>query len=83
MRGSFADQIGQMVGDCDIKLLITDSTRIAELRDAAHVRIVIGRGPAEQEIASLKQLRRDLSADVVSQYLMQLHEPLSSFGPPH
>ena len=52
-------------------------------RDAAHGRIVIERSPAEQEIASLEQLGRDLSTDVVSQYLMQRHEPLSSFAPAH
>ena len=53
-----AEQIGHMVDDCDMKLLITDSTRIAELRDAAHGRIVVGHGPAEQEIPSLKELRQ-------------------------
>ena len=53
-----AGQIGHMVDDCDMKLLITDSTRIAELRDAAHGRIAVGHGPAEEEIASLKELRR-------------------------
>ena len=51
-------------------------------RDAAYGRLVLER-PAEQEIASLEQFRRDLSADVVSQYLMQRHKPLSSFGPAH
>ena len=54
-----AEQIGHMVDDCDMKFLITDSARIAELRDAAHGRIVIGRGPAEEEIASLEELRRE------------------------
>ena len=53
-----AEQIGHMVDDCDMKLLITDSTRIAELRDAAHGRIVVGHGPAEEEIFSLKELRQ-------------------------
>ncbi len=48
-----------MVDDCDMKLLITESARIAELRDAAHGRIVLGRGPAEQEIPSLEELRRE------------------------
>ena len=48
-----AEQIGHMVDDCDLKLLITESTRIPELRDAAHGRIVLGRGPADQGIASL------------------------------
>ena len=53
-----AEQIGHMVDDCDMKLLITDSTRIAELRDAARGRIVVGHGPAEEEIPSLKELRQ-------------------------
>ena len=54
-----ADQIGHVATDCDMKLLITDPTRIAELRDAAHGRIALGRGPDEQGIASLAKLRRD------------------------
>lgn len=54
-----AEQIGHMADDCDMKLLITESARIEELRDAAHGRILIGRGPAEQEIASLGELRRE------------------------
>jgi amino acid adenylation domain-containing protein len=54
-----ADQIGHMVDDCDMKFLITESTRVAELRDAAHGRIVLGRGPDEQGIASLEELRRE------------------------
>jgi amino acid adenylation domain-containing protein len=54
-----AEQIGHVVDDCDMKLLITDSTRITELRDAAHGRIAIGRGGKEEGIASLGQLRRD------------------------
>ena len=54
-----AEQIGHMVDDCDMKLLITDSTRIEELRDAAHGRILIGHGPAEEGIASLVELRRE------------------------
>src|SRR5436309_526797 len=54
-----AEQIGHMVNDCEMKLLITDSARIAELRDAAHGRILIGHGPAEEGIASLVELRRD------------------------
>src|SRR6266436_1867631 len=52
-----AEQIGHMVDDCDMKLLITDSTRITELRDATHGRIVVGHGPAEEEMPSLKELR--------------------------
>src|SRR6476659_8071292 len=54
-----AEQIGHMVDDCEMKLLITDSTRIAEFRDAAHGRIVIGHGPAEEEFPSLVELRRE------------------------
>ena len=53
-----AEQIGHMVDDCDMKLLITDSTRITELRDATHGRIVVGHGPAEEEMSSLKELRQ-------------------------
>jgi amino acid adenylation domain-containing protein len=53
-----AEQIGHMVDDCEMKLLITDATRIAELRYAAHGRIVIGHGPAEEEISSLEALRQ-------------------------
>ena len=53
-----AKQIGHMVDDCDMKLLITDSTRITELCDAAHGRIAVGHGPAEEEIPSLKELRQ-------------------------
>lgn len=54
-----AEQIGHIATDCDMKLLITESARIAELRDAARGRIVLGRGPEEQGIASLVNLRRD------------------------
>src|SRR5262249_35993518 len=54
-----AEQIKHVVDDCDMKLLITDSTRIAEVRDAAHGRIAVGHGPAEEEIASLKELRQE------------------------
>jgi len=53
-----AEQIKHVVDDCDMKLLITDSTRIAEVRDGAHGRIAVGHGPAEEEIASLKELRQ-------------------------
>lgn len=54
-----AEQIGHIVDNCDMKLLITESARIAELSSAAHGRILIGRGPAVQEIASLEELRRE------------------------
>src|SRR6266446_8866882 len=53
------EQIGHIIDDCDMKLLITEFSRIEELRDAAHTRMVLGRGPAEQEIASLVELRRE------------------------
>src|SRR5436190_21081183 len=51
-----AEQIGHVVDDCDMKLLITDSTRITELRDAALGRLVVGHGPDEEKISSLKEL---------------------------
>ena len=51
-----AEQIGHVVDDCDMKLLITDSTRITKLRDAAHGRLVVGHGPGEEKISSLKEL---------------------------
>ena len=54
-----AEQIGHISTDCDMKLLITESTRVGELRDAARARIVIGRGGDEEGIASLGKLRRD------------------------
>jgi amino acid adenylation domain-containing protein len=54
-----ADQVGHMVDDCEMKFLITESARIEELRDAAHGRIVLGRGPAERGIASLERLRQE------------------------
>src|SRR5712691_1557324 len=54
-----AEQIGHIATDCDMKLLITESARVAELRGAARGRIVLGRGPDEQGIASLVKLRRD------------------------
>ena len=52
------EQIGHIATDCDMKLLITESTRVAEARDAAHGRIAVGHGPAGEEIASLKELRQ-------------------------
>ncbi len=54
-----ADQIGHMVDDCDMKFLITESARVEELSDATHGRIVLGRGPTEQGIASLEKLRQE------------------------
>ena len=53
-----AEQIGHVVDDCEMKLLITDSTRIAELRGAAHGRIIVGHGPMVEGIPSLQELRQ-------------------------
>lgn len=53
------EQIRHIATDCDMKLLITESACIAELREAARGQIVLGRGPEEQGIASLVKLRRD------------------------
>ena len=57
-----SEQIGHVATDCDMKLLITESTRVEELRGAARERIVIGRGADEEGIASLGKLRRDCQA---------------------
>jgi len=54
-----AEQIEHIATDCDMKLLITESARVAELRGAVAERIVLGRGPEEEGIASLVKLRRD------------------------
>src|SRR6266481_3830190 len=54
-----AEQIGHIATDCDVKLLITESTRVAELRGAARGRIVLGRGRDEEGTASLGELRMD------------------------
>src|SRR4051812_43113078 len=54
-----AEQIRHMVHDCDMKLLVTESARIAELRDVARGRVVLGRGPKEEDIASLNELRAE------------------------
>src|SRR5436190_14458494 len=54
-----AEQIGHIATDCDMKLLITESTRVAELRGASRERIVLGRGPDEPGVASLVNFRRD------------------------
>jgi amino acid adenylation domain-containing protein len=53
-----AEQIRHMTTDCDMKLLITESARIEELREAAPGCIALGRGSAEQGIASLIELRQ-------------------------
>jgi amino acid adenylation domain-containing protein len=53
-----AEQIGHMVEDCDMKLMITEPARVAEFHEAAHGRIALGRGAAEGGIASLEELRR-------------------------
>src|SRR5215813_11224991 len=54
-----AEQIGHIVTDCEMKLLITESTRVAELRCAARGGIVLGRGHDEEGTTSLGELRRD------------------------
>ena len=54
-----AEQIGHIATDCDMKLLITESTRVAELRAASRERIVLGRGSDEPGVASLVNFRRD------------------------
>jgi len=54
-----AEQIRHIASDCDMKLLITESARVAELRGPSRGRIVLGRGPDEQGVASLVKLRRD------------------------
>jgi amino acid adenylation domain-containing protein len=53
-----AEQITHMASDCEMKLLITESARLAELGGALAGRIVLGRGPAEEGIASLVKLRQ-------------------------
>ena len=65
-----AEQIGHVVDDCEMKLLITDSTRIDELRGAAHGRLAIGHGPDEDSIPSLVDLRREHQG---SQLIFQSH----------
>jgi acyl-CoA synthetase (AMP-forming)/AMP-acid ligase II len=42
-----------------MRILITDSTRIAELRDAARGRLVIGHGSSEEGVPSLFELRQN------------------------
>jgi amino acid adenylation domain-containing protein len=54
-----AEQIGHMVDDCEMRFLITDAARVAELRQAAHERIIVGHGSAEGAIPSLKELRQE------------------------
>jgi amino acid adenylation domain-containing protein len=54
-----AEQVGHIATDCDMKLLITESARVAELRDAARGRIALGCGPDEDGISSLGEIRRD------------------------
>jgi len=54
-----AEQIAHMARDCEMKLLITESPRVAELRDAVKGHLVLGHGPEEEGIHSLGQLRRD------------------------
>jgi amino acid adenylation domain-containing protein len=54
-----AGQIEHVATDCEMKLLITESARVSEFRDAVDGRIVLGRGSDEEGIASLVRLRRD------------------------
>jgi len=53
-----AEQIEHIATDCDMKLLITESARVAELRDAVRGRLLLGRGREEEGIASLAKLRQ-------------------------
>ena len=54
-----AEQVGHIATDCEMKLLITEFARVSEFSDAVDGRIVLGRGPDEEGIASLVGLRRD------------------------
>ncbi len=54
-----AEQIGHVVTDCEMKLLITESARIAELRSIVPGRMVLGHDPEEEGIASLVKLRQE------------------------
>jgi amino acid adenylation domain-containing protein len=54
-----AEQIAHVMTDCDMKLLVTESARVAEFRDTVRGPIVLGRGPAEEGRASLNELRRE------------------------
>src|ERR1041384_5118281 len=53
-----AEQIEHIATDCDMKLLITESARVAVLRDAVRGRLLLGRGREEDGIASLAKLRQ-------------------------
>jgi len=54
-----AEQIEHIATDCDMKLLITESARVAEFSGAVRGRIVLGRGLDAEGIDSLPKLRRD------------------------
>ncbi len=54
-----AEQIEHIATDCDMRLLITEPARVAELRGAARGRISLGSGEDEGGIPSLVKLRRD------------------------
>jgi amino acid adenylation domain-containing protein len=54
-----SEQVRHIATDCDMKLLLTESARVAELHGASRGRIMLGRGPDEQGVASLVKLRRD------------------------
>jgi amino acid adenylation domain-containing protein len=53
-----AEQIGHIAADCEMKILLTESARVAEIRDALGGRILLGHGPDEGGIPSLVSLRR-------------------------
>ncbi len=61
-----AEQIGHIVNDCDMKLLITESARVPEFRAPAREQILLGRGPAEEGVASLAELRRQCDGSEAS-----------------
>jgi len=54
-----AEQIGHIASDCEMKLLITESARVAEFRGAVRGQILLGRDPDEEGFASLVRLRRE------------------------
>ena len=61
-----ADQIGHTVDDCDMRLLSTESARIAELRDAAAWKHCAWARSGRTGDRLAEELR-DLPADAVSQ----------------
>jgi len=51
-------QVQHIASDCEMKILLTESTRVPEFCGAVPGRIVLGRGPAEDGTPSLGELRR-------------------------